>query len=882
MHRFHRRHSAKGTPARRAIWMSPLGGLCVLLVVLGLGVLQPGTSLAEARASSPAASSAVPPPTARFGASMAYDSASGQLLLFGGDTKHGKVSKQTWIFDGSSWAQLHPASSPPARGGASMAYDTASSQLVLFGGASTSSGFLNDTWTWDASDSDWVQASPAASPSARSDASMAYDGGTSQLVLFGGGHTGGASKDTWTWDGSTWTQLFPEASPQTRIDAPAAYDPSSRFAVGQFVLFGGLHSISSDLNDTWTWNGADWILAEHYPVAFVPCNFSNWKYKPNNLAYYQSIWTDQSANGVFSSYPDYIHDESYGQMDLAGSTVLPWVAMSISTESETDYGGQTLQSRWLACINAAAAAGKLTASYSSIITVGPSVTAEITGNGLAAQPMVTAGQHPPAETFTVDSLTDFPPAPFSLGVSGSGVDENDMVTNVTNNQLGATLTVVRGDGGATQAPGPFAAVAPGGEITPLTNDDQAIVGPVEVYYNANGQPCRSGSGTCPLFSFSAPGTPYLVGIAGLEAGDDEHDSVVGYQNWSATDGDTAHEVGHSMGYNHSRALATSTQEYQDCFDQMSWNCELPGFPGEAGTSAGQPDGEGIVSFDAINLEFGGWIPYTAIDNAADQPVQQSTIILHALSDPNALQSKVAGFLDAHIPAQVSIEDVSPQNVAPTFPSPTCTGSGFHCATSQYYTVEYRQLYGFDQSLSPLLDGATSGGAVLLHLYAPDAADTYNNISYLVNVFPGQGTKGKPIALPNGGALQPGDVYADPAHNTYVAVNSFDTATKTAKVTISSAPIAPTITLSAPASGMAGSSVALSADLSVDGAPVPDQTVSLDVQGSPACQASTDSDGMATCSVVLGSDTGQTVATATFAGDSAYSSAPEATSNFDVS
>ncbi len=82
-----------------------------------------------------------------------------------------------------TWTELSPATSPPIREGASMAYDAAGVNLVLFGGFNGTS-LLGDTWTWNGTT--WTKASPATSPTPRSYASMAYDLGTSQLVLFGG------------------------------------------------------------------------------------------------------------------------------------------------------------------------------------------------------------------------------------------------------------------------------------------------------------------------------------------------------------------------------------------------------------------------------------------------------------------------------------------------------------------------------------------------------------------------------------------------------------------------------------------------------------------------------------------------------------------------
>ena len=65
-------------------------------------------------------------------ASMAYDPATGDMVLFGG---YGPAAP--WPTPGPGTAPPGPSSrrpSPPARGDASMAYDPATGQLVLFGG----------------------------------------------------------------------------------------------------------------------------------------------------------------------------------------------------------------------------------------------------------------------------------------------------------------------------------------------------------------------------------------------------------------------------------------------------------------------------------------------------------------------------------------------------------------------------------------------------------------------------------------------------------------------------------------------------------------------------------------------------------------------------
>ena len=67
-----------------------------------------------------------------------------------------------------NWAQKSPQTSPPARQNTALAFDSAHGQVVLFGGQPYSAGVFqtNDTWVWDGTN--WTQKSPQNSPPARS------------------------------------------------------------------------------------------------------------------------------------------------------------------------------------------------------------------------------------------------------------------------------------------------------------------------------------------------------------------------------------------------------------------------------------------------------------------------------------------------------------------------------------------------------------------------------------------------------------------------------------------------------------------------------------------------------------------------------------------
>ncbi len=156
----------------------------------------------------------------------------------------------TWSWDGQNWQPVGRVY-PGGRGRHAMAYDTARGVTVLFGGSILGDGDADDTWEWDGAT--W-RASSSAGPSARTEHAMAYDAARGETVLFGGAVDGGGySSETWAWDGQQWTLVSTEG-PSPRYGHAMAYD--SRREV--IVLFGGFDSSNS--GETWEWNGAAWML----------------------------------------------------------------------------------------------------------------------------------------------------------------------------------------------------------------------------------------------------------------------------------------------------------------------------------------------------------------------------------------------------------------------------------------------------------------------------------------------------------------------------------------------------------------------------------------------------------------------------------------------
>ena len=94
---------------------------------------------------------------------MTFDPFSGGVVLFGGSAA--SLSAETWVYDGSNWTLLAPATSPTARFGAQLVYDLARGVSVLYGGLASPISIPppnNDTWEWNGTTMTWTQATPVA------------------------------------------------------------------------------------------------------------------------------------------------------------------------------------------------------------------------------------------------------------------------------------------------------------------------------------------------------------------------------------------------------------------------------------------------------------------------------------------------------------------------------------------------------------------------------------------------------------------------------------------------------------------------------------------------------------------------------------------------
>jgi len=212
------------------------------------------------------------------------------MVLFGGDNGRA-VFGTTWTFSHGVWTRRRPARSPSPRTGATMVYDAATAQLLLFGGSrriGTSGGFYGGTWVWTGRT--WRRLHPATSPPARRDADMIYDAATENVVLFGG-YDGRDLGDTWTWNGTTWRRRCSPCAPAPRDKGSFVFDAAD----GTGVLYGGFDG-TTGLTDTWTWDGIGWT--QQHPANSPAGSSYAWMaaYDPSN----QQVLLGATGGDIFA------------------------------------------------------------------------------------------------------------------------------------------------------------------------------------------------------------------------------------------------------------------------------------------------------------------------------------------------------------------------------------------------------------------------------------------------------------------------------------------------------------------------------------------------------------------------------------------------------
>ena len=193
-------------------------------------------------------------PSKRTGFVLADDPADHEVVLFGGLSSTGQVLDDTWTYHGGVWTNITSSLtlSPEALFWAAMAYDNATGTVILFGGQHASipgEEYTNDTWSFHAGA--WTELTPTVSPPARNSESLTFDGSDNEFLMFGGQNESGPFNDTWAFTGSTWEEPTTTGAPDPRWGVGLAYYG----AESEVVLYGGSEAINYDV---YTYHAGVW------------------------------------------------------------------------------------------------------------------------------------------------------------------------------------------------------------------------------------------------------------------------------------------------------------------------------------------------------------------------------------------------------------------------------------------------------------------------------------------------------------------------------------------------------------------------------------------------------------------------------------------------
>jgi len=169
-------------------------------------------------------------PSERYGACSAYAAATNSLIISHGFTILGRFD-DTWSLDLATgeWTDISPdGDRPEARCLHACDLDPATGDLVLFGGQSNNSRFLGDTWVLGAGG--WVSVDDGT-PGARRFPSLVAANGA--LHLFGGIGEDGDVAAPFAFAGGSWERGGPDG-PEPRNGHAAAAGPD-----GSVFVFGG-------------------------------------------------------------------------------------------------------------------------------------------------------------------------------------------------------------------------------------------------------------------------------------------------------------------------------------------------------------------------------------------------------------------------------------------------------------------------------------------------------------------------------------------------------------------------------------------------------------------------------------------------------------------
>jgi N-acetylneuraminic acid mutarotase len=199
-----------------------------------------------------------PSPSARSGHSAVWDSTANRLLLFGGYGVDG-YRADLWSYrpDTNSWEELAGGGPrPPPREEHTAVWDSAHGQMLLYGGA-RDGRIVDDLWAYRPATDTWVELDPQdVWPAARFRHSAVWDATNAQMLVFagyGGGFPGGYLNDVWSYrpGPDRWERLdVGGLTPPPRSRHVAIWDADA----ARMLITGGFAGGIDYLADLWSFS----------------------------------------------------------------------------------------------------------------------------------------------------------------------------------------------------------------------------------------------------------------------------------------------------------------------------------------------------------------------------------------------------------------------------------------------------------------------------------------------------------------------------------------------------------------------------------------------------------------------------------------------------
>jgi hypothetical protein len=200
----------------------------------------------------------------------------------------------------------------------------------------------NIIWGWNGTQ--WQRVTEGGPPR-RILGGVAYDEKRNVLVLYGGRtiDLGKCSQETWEWDGQAWAKKACVEPCRNDVQPPTACDHVRMVydtARGESILFSGLDPAEKRVNETWSWNGAEWkLLSREGPESRGHFGYI---YDP---AHEQILLYGGYASTVSDEFWSW-KDDAWQQINFPGPGTLSHFGMTLDTDADALYifGGATSSS----------------------------------------------------------------------------------------------------------------------------------------------------------------------------------------------------------------------------------------------------------------------------------------------------------------------------------------------------------------------------------------------------------------------------------------------------------------------------------------------------------------------------------------------------------